>query len=240
MNADPGAGVRRTTVRDVMTTGVLSVGPDTPFREVATTLFAGAVRAVPVLDAGGRLLGVISEADLLVTAERLDPAADHPWWRHRPRHTGRPGPESKAGGSTARELMSAPAVTVAPTASVAAVARTMREQRLSWLPVTDTDGRVLGVLGRSDLLAVFLRDDGAIRAEVLDGVLDRMLHVDPMRISVEVADGVVTLTGQLDTRTDAVLAVQFVERLEGVAGVVDRLSYAVDAHDSDLDVAPLY
>jgi CBS-domain-containing membrane protein len=232
--------MRRTTVRDVMTTGVLSVGPDAPFREVATTLFAGAVRAVPVLDADGLLLGVISEADLLATAERLDPAPEYSWWRPRPRHIGRPGPQSKAGASTARELMSAPAVTVAPTATVAAAARAMREQRLSWLPVTDTDGRVLGVLGRSDLLAVFLRDDAEIRAEVVDGVLVGMLLVDPMRVSVGVVDGVVTIAGQLDTRTDAELAVRFVERLEGVVGVVDRLTYVVDAHDSDLDVAPLY
>lgn len=240
MDADPTAGVRHTTVRDVMTTGVLSVGPDTPFVEVATTLFSGAVRAVPVLDTDGLLLGVISEADLLVAAEQLDPLPDHPWWRHRPRHTGRPGPRSKAGATTARELMSAPAVTVAATATVAAAARAMRELRLSWLPVTDTDGRVLGVLGRSDLLAVFLRDDAEIRAEVVDGVLVGMLRANPMRVSVGVVDGVVTLAGQLDTRTDAVLAVQFIERLEGVVGVVDRLTYQVDAHDSDLDVAPLY
>jgi CBS domain-containing protein len=232
--------MRRTTVRDVMTTNVLSVGPDAPFRLIATTLFAGAVRAVPVLDADGLLLGVISEADLLVSAEHLDPVPDHPWWRHRPRHIGRPGPEVKAGGSTARELMSAPAVTVAPTATVAAAARAMREQRLSWLPVTDAEGRVLGVLGRSDLLAVFLRDDAAIRSEVVDGVLVGMLLVDPMRVSVGVVDGVVTVAGQLDTRTDAELAVRFIERLEGVVGVVDRLSYAVDARDADLDVAPLY
>jgi CBS-domain-containing membrane protein len=232
--------MRRTTVRDVMTTNVLSVGPEAPFRLIATTLFAGAVRAVPVLDADGLLLGVISEADLLAGAERLDPVPDHPWWRHRPRHTGRPGPEGKAGGSTARELMSAPAVTVAPTATVAAAARAMREQSLSWLPVTDAQGRVVGVLGRSDLLAVFLRDDAAIRSEVVDVVLRGMLLVDPMRVSVGVVDGVVTVAGQLDTRTDAVLAVRFIERLEGVVGVVDRLTYAVDAHDSDLDVAPLY
>ena len=223
-----------------MTTGVISVGPDTPFREVATTLFAGAVRAVPVLGADGRLLGVISEADLLASAESPDPEGDRPWWRHRPRHTGLHGPESRAGASTARELMSAPAVTVAATATVAAAARAMREQRLSWVPVTGPDGRLLGVLGRSDLLAVFLRDDAEIRTEVVDGVLAEMLLVDPMRVSVGVVDGVVTLAGQLDTRTDALLAVRFVERLEGVVGVVDELTYATDAHDSDLDVAPLY
>lgn len=157
MDADPGAGVRRTTVRDVMSTGVLSVGPDAPFLEITTTLFAGRGTGGPGPGPDGRLLAVISEADLLVTAERLDPIPDHPW-RHRRRHTGRPGPEGEGGGSIARGLMGSPAVTVAPTATVAAAARVMREQRLSWLPVTDIDGRVLGVLGCSDLLAVFLRD----------------------------------------------------------------------------------
>lgn len=228
------------TVGDVMTTGVLSVGPDTPLREIATTLFAGAVRAVPVLDADRRLLGVISEADLLLTAEHLEPVADHPWRRHRPRHTGRPGPQHRAGAATARELMSTPAVTVEPTATVAAAARTMRERRLSWLPVTDPAGRMVGVLGRSDLLAVFLRDDATIRAEVTDGVLAGMLLVDPARVSVEVVHGVVTLAGQLDTRTDAILAVRFVERLDGVVEVIDRLTYEVDARAADLDVAHLY
>jgi len=227
--------VHRMTVGDVMTTAVLSVGPDTSFREVATTLFAGAVRAVPVLDTEQRLLGVISEADLLAGAEQPEPTG----WRHRPRHTGRPGPHHRH-GTTAAELMSAPAVTIAPTATVAVAARTMRERSLSWLPVTDEDGRMVGVLGRSDLLAVFLRDDATIRAEVVDGVLAGMLLVDPARVAVEVTDGVVTLTGQLDTRTDAVLAAQFVERLDGVVEVVDRLTWETDARPSDLDVAHLY
>lgn len=227
--------MQRMTVGDVMTKDVLSVGPDTSFRDVATTLFAGAVRAVPVLDDERRLLGVISEADLLATTEQPEP----PRWGHRPRHTGRPGPQHRH-GTTARELMNTPAITAAPTATVAAAARTMRERSLSWLPVTDGGGRMVGVLGRSDLLAVFLRDDATIRAEIVDGVLVGMLLVDPARVSVEVADGVVTLAGQLDTRTDAVLTVRFVERLDGVVEVVDRLTYEVDAHPSDLDVAHLY
>lgn len=149
-----------------MTTGVIAVGPETPFREVATMLFAGAVRAVPVLDEERRLLGVVSEADLLLTAEHRDPAA------HRPRHTGRPGPGMKAGAATARELMTAPAVTTDPATTVAGAAR--------------------------------------------------------------------TLDGQLGTRTDAVLAARFVERVEGVVRVVDRLRWQADAHDADLDVAPLH
>ncbi len=226
------SGWRRTTVSDVMTSGVLSVGPAAHFTEIAAVLFTGAVRAVPVLDGDGRLLGVVSEADLLVTVEREEPADGRHRWR--PRHTQRPGPVAKAGARTARELMSAPAVTVAPDTTLARAARTMRERGLSWLPVVDTDGRVAGVLGRSDLLSVFMRDDAAIRAEVVEGVLLQTMLIDPVRVAVGVEDGVVTLTGELDTHMDAELAVRFVERVEGVVDVVDRLSWRVD----DRVVAP--
>lgn len=99
----------------------------------------------------------------------------------------------------------------------------MRERGLSWLPVVDPDGRVVGVLGRSDLISVFMRDDATIRAEVVDGVLLETMLVEPARVDVEVADGVVTLTGDLGTDRDAELAVRFVERVEGVVGVIDRL-----------------
>ncbi|MHA6781784.1 CBS domain-containing protein [Pseudonocardia saturnea] len=229
--------MRQTTVRDVMTTGVLSVGPDAAFTEVARVLSTGAVRAVPVLDQEGRLLGVVSEADLLATAE---PRQDRPWWRHRPRHTHRTGPQAKVGAGTARELMSAPAVTVGPSTTVARAARTMREHGLTWMPVVGPDGRVVGVLGRSDLLAVFLRSDAEIRTEVVDEVLGRMLLVDPTGISVEASDGVVTLSGEIDTRTDAILAVRFVERMEGVVEVVDRLRHRVDDRVATLPIDPLY
>ncbi|MCY7341178.1 MAG: BON domain-containing protein [Pseudonocardia sp.] len=106
------------------------------------------------------------------------------------------------------------------------------------MPVVDADGRMVVVLGRSDLLAVFLRRDGLIRREVVEEVLGRMLVVDPARIAIEVTDGIVTLTGELDTRVDVELAVRFVEHLEGVVGVEERLSCLAD--HTLLDVAPLY
>jgi CBS-domain-containing membrane protein len=233
--------MQHATVADVMTTSVVSVSPETPFAEIADVLFTNAVRAVPVLDESGRLLGVISEADLLVTAERGEPEPERPWWRRRPRHISRSAaPAGKAGASTARELMTTSVVTVSPEATVARAARLMRERGLSWLPVVDAHGAVVGVLGRSDLLRVFLRDDAAIKAEVVDDVFGRVLLVDPGRVSVEVADGVVTLEGELETRADAVVAVRFVERLDGVVGVVDRLRFRIDERLDDSRVAPLW
>jgi CBS domain-containing protein len=220
-----------------MTSGVLSVGPDAHFTDIATVLLTGAVRAVPVVDGDGRLLGVVSEADLLVTVEREEAADGRHRWR--PRHTQRPGPVAKVGARTARELMTAAAVTVAPDTTLARAARTMRERGLSWLPVVGLDGRVAGVLGRSDLLSVFLRDDAAIRAEVVEGVLLETMLIEPARVDVEVADGVVTLTGDLGTDRDAELAVRLVERVEGVVDVVDRLSRRVDGRVVTSRVDPL-
>lgn len=231
--------MRQTTVRDVMTTGVLSVGPGAAFTEVARVLSAGAVRAAPVLDEEAGC-SVWSPRPTCSPRRSGRSPGGPPWWRHRPRHIHRTGPQAKVGAGTARELMSAPAVTVGPRTTVARAARTMREHGLSWMPVVGPDGRVVGVLGRSDLLAVFLRSDTEIRTEVLDEVVGRMLFVDPTGISVEASDGVVTLSGEIDTRTDAVLAVRFAERMEGVVEVVDRLRHRVDDRVASLPIDPLY
>ena len=107
---------QRTTVADVMTTAVVSVPPHTPVPEVASTLFVAAVRAVPVLDDEGDLLGVISEADLMAAIAATEPA-EHRWWR--PRHVHRGVPVARPGARTAGDLMSAVLVTIDPGATVA-------------------------------------------------------------------------------------------------------------------------
>jgi len=96
------------------------------------------------------------------------------------------------------------------------------------MPVCDEAGRVVGVLARSDVLKDFLRDDASIRAEIVDDILRYVLLADPSAVKVEVAGGVVTLTGELDTRVDAQVAVRLTERVEGVAAVVDHLHYRTD------------
>ncbi|GAA2552655.1 CBS domain-containing protein [Pseudonocardia hydrocarbonoxydans] len=238
--ARPRPSVRRSTVADVMTTDVATVSPDATFAQVADVLATRRVRAVPVCDDDGVLLGAVSEADLLVTAERTDPAPERRWWRPRPRHTGRSAPAGAAGATTAAGLMSAPAVAVGPGATVAHAARLMREHGLAWLPVVERDGRVVGVLGRSDLLSVFDRDDDGIRAEIVVDVLGRLLGVGADRVSVDVTDGVVTLDGELDTRADARLAVRSAERVEGVVAVADRLGFRVDERSADLSEVRRY
>lgn len=212
--------LRRTLVRDVMTTAVGSVTPQATFDEVARVLLGRGVRAVPVLE-DGRPVGVVSEADLARTAERGDPRTllrPRGFWHRR----------DDARPTTAAELMTSPVVGVRPGASVAEASRLMHTRKVGWLAVLeqDADGvdRLVGVLGRSDVLRVFLRDDDDLRTEIVDQVFARMLMVDPTGLDIDVRDGVVTLVGEVPQPADAELAVGLVSRLEGVVAVVDRLS----------------
>lgn len=228
--------LRRTLVRDVMSTVVVSVTPDSTFDEVARALVGRGVRAVPVLD-DGRLIGVVSEADLARTGEQGDPQLalrTHGWWRRR--DPDRP--------TTAAELMSSPVISVGPDRSVAEASRLMRARGVGWLAVVEQeeqgDARLVGVLGRSDVLAVFLRDDHELQAEIVDQVFRRILLVDPTGLRVDVEDGVVTLAGEVPQQSDAELAAALVSRLEGVVAVENRLSYRfADASGGPLRV-PLF
>ncbi|GAA4990570.1 hypothetical protein GCM10025734_17500 [Kitasatospora paranensis] len=161
--------MRHRTVRDVMTSPAISVAPDTGFREIVALLDEYGITAVPVVDGAGHPIGVVSEADLLRTQEAQED------------HSGLlPGPPPRHGAPvTASGLMSAPAVCITGEASVVAAARTMHARNVKRLPVVDTDGRLVGVVARADLLRVFLRDDRAIRAEILEEVLGQVAGVSP-------------------------------------------------------------
>src|SRR4051794_24475441 len=157
----------RTKGSDVMAPDVVTASPDAWCAELARLLHGAGVRAVPIVDAAGLLMGVVSEADLMASAARPDTAPG----RWRARHVRRDQPEAKAGGTTAAELMTPFVEAVATTTTVATAARLMVERHLRWMPVCDAAGRVLGVVSRSDVLSVFLRDDESIRAEIADELL---------------------------------------------------------------------
>ena len=195
-----GSVMRHTTVAEVMSKRVVSVGPEDSFTDVARLLYTATISAVPVIGLDGALLGVVSDADLLATAARA--GGPEPLTAGPANALGR-GPRANVGARTAEELMTAPVETVTPQTGVAEAARKMLELGLRWMPVTDEVARIVGVVSRSDMLAVFLHDDASIRAEVVVDVLERTLLMDPARVEVEVRRGVVTLTGQLDTRADA-------------------------------------
>jgi CBS domain-containing protein len=213
----------RRRVRDVMTRDVVSVDEQTPFTEITRLLTDCCISAVPVLDPDGRVVGVVSEADLLLKEEYPEGLQG---WLLEGRH--RRATRVKAAGATAVELMTAPAITIGPDASVAEAARLLHRHRIKRLPVLDPAGPLLGIVSRADLLKVFLRSDAQIAQEVRQDVLRRALWVDPDTVGVEVDDGVVTLTGRLERRSLIPIAVRLVHGVDGVVEVVDRLGFELD------------
>ncbi|TMS00302.1 CBS domain-containing protein [Nonomuraea basaltis] len=224
----------RAKVSDVMTRDVASVNGSTPFKEVAEILIAHAVSAVPVVDAEGHVIGVVSEADLLRKEEFREQfyrEGYRPPLRARLRERmGREGHKAgeKALGDTAAELMTAPAVTITPADTTVEAARLMQEHGVKRLPVVDEDGTLLGIVSRHDLLKVFVRQDGDIAQEVREDVLDRSLWVDTDDVRIRVDRGVVTLSGSVNRRSDAEIATRMVQRVNGVVDVIDKLEWKED------------
>jgi CBS domain-containing protein len=201
---------------------VVSVTPETGYQKIADVLVSRSVSAVPVVDAAGHVLGVVSEADLLAKLEYADRVPRHPLAVRRLRSGW-----ARAAGDTAADLMSAPAVTIHAEATVSRAARLLDAARVKRLPVVDAEGRLLGVVSRRDLVRLYARTDDQIRACVVQDVV-RGLRVDPAGVEVGVRAGVVTLRGRVDRQETAAVLVSFTQATPGVVDVVDELTYAPD------------
>jgi CBS-domain-containing membrane protein len=219
-----GAAVRRWTVGDVMTRDVVCVGERTEYKDIVETLVRHGVSAVPVINTDGRILGVVSEADVL---HKMEFAGQEPH-RHLLERKQRRTMRAKAGGETAAELMTEPAVTIAPDATIGAAAMLMDEETVKRLPVVDADGGVVGIVSRSDLLRVYLRSDEEIRTEIEDQVLLRALWIEPGTITVTARKGVVSLAGTVDRRSTIPIVVRLVSTVAGVVEVENNLTYHYD------------
>ncbi|MCF2533823.1 CBS domain-containing protein [Yinghuangia soli] len=209
----------------LMTTEVVTVHTDTPFKEIVRVLGEHRVSAVPVLDQDKIVVGVVSEADLLRKEADSEGPARLPISVHTRR--GARAARSKAEGESAGDLMSAPAVTIERTATVGQAARAMEQHGVKRLPVTDR-GQLCGIVSRCDLLRVFLRADDAIREEIVDDVVRRDLWVDPATITVRVSDGVVHLEGELENKTLTRILARMCRGVDGVVQVHDHLTYTID------------
>ena len=211
-------------VRDVMTQEVVTVNEHASFKEVATLIAERRVSAVPVLDREGRVLGIVSEADLVLQEEYPQGPPEGRLFQSRRQRQAR----AKAAGGTAAELMTSPPVTIGPDASVAEAARLLHRHGIRRMPVVDPAGPLLGIVSRADLLKVFLRSDADITQEIREQVLLRSMWMDPDTIVVDVRDGGVTLLGQVERRTLIPITVSLVHGIDGVVDVVDRLSFELD------------
>ncbi|MFE2834736.1 CBS domain-containing protein [Streptomyces mirabilis] len=200
-------------VSDVMTHTVAAIGRKANFKEIVQLMEQWKVSALPVLEGEGRVIGVVSEADLLPKEEFRDSDPD--------RHTQlrRLSDLAKAGAVTAEDLMTAPAVTVQANATLAQAARTMAHAKVKRLPVVDEVGLLEGVVSRGDLLKVFLRDDEDIAEEVRREVVSYLFRAPLSPVRVQVHDGVVTLTGRVRDTSLVPVAARLVRAVEGVVDV---------------------
>ncbi|MEV7499625.1 CBS domain-containing protein [Streptomyces sp. NPDC093018] len=196
-----------------MTRAAVAVGRTALFKDIVARMEQWNVSALPVLEGDGRVVGVVSEADLLPKEEFRDSDPDRLTQRRRL------GDLAKAGGLTAEDLMSTPAVTVHADATLAEAARIMALKRVKRLPVVTAEGVLEGVVSRGDLLKVFLRDDRELADEIRREVLDVLFPAPVEPLHVVVVDGVVTLTGKVTDGTRIPLAVRMVRGVEGVVGV---------------------
>ncbi|GAA2904746.1 CBS domain-containing protein [Streptosporangium fragile] len=210
------------TVKDIMTERVISVSEDTCFKKIAEALVAHGASSVPVLDGDGRVIGVVSEDDLLHKEEFRERFQGG---GHRP--PDRRGAE-KAWGEVARDLMTTPAITIPVDASVVTAGRLMQEHGVKRLPVVDGHGRLMGIVSRHDVLKVFARPDRDIEREIRVNVLTRSLWMNTSRVAVAVENGVVTLSGRMVLRRDVELAVWMTRQVNGVVDVIDKLEWDRD------------
>jgi CBS domain-containing protein len=214
-----GAIAMNASVKDVMTTHVVAVRASAPFKEMAARLREHRVSAFPVLDEDNRVIGVVSEADLL-TKEALEYGVARGvagLLHHRE--------QAKAAGVTAADLMTKPPVTIGPNEPVTHAARLMYARRVKRLPVVDDSGRLVGIVSRADVLSVYSRPDARIRQAVIDEVIVGTVLTDPSRFTVTVTDGVVTVAGTPENASVGRDMIEEIRHVEGVVAVRDRLDY---------------
>ncbi len=206
-------------VKDVMTTCVVSVRETAKYKVIVGVLRQLHVSALPVLDQAGHLVGVVSEADLLLKEIDQEALGSHLI------SAGRGGERAKAAGVTAAELMTTPAVTIRPDDTLADAARLMHDRHVKRLPVVGQSGRLVGIVSRVDLLSVFDRPDSEIRDSVLKDIIAGDFALSPQAFDVQVTSGIVTITGQVETQAVAQQLRDTLRHAEGVVGVRSRLRF---------------
>jgi CBS domain-containing protein len=207
-----------------MTVRVHIAGPLTPFKILVRLIEENRISAIPVVDERGMPVGVVSESDLLLKERRGELESEgsplHLWRRRQEK--------AKADGTLAADLMTAPAITVGLQTSITEAARIMQERKVRRLVVVDARGRIAGIVSRSDLLQVFLRTDEDLHDEVVNRILPAVLPADAGAVEVDVESNVITLSGEVDRRSDADIVARLACEVDGVVDVINRLTFRWD------------
>lgn len=201
-------------VSDLMSREVLTATPETPLKEAAGLLARKGISGVPIVDDRGAVVGVLSEADVLVKAGGESRRGGFLAWFMEPDFD----LQDKITATTAGEAMSAPAITIGPDRPVHEAAALMVNESVNRLPVVE-DGALVGILTRADVVRAFTRTDTEIADEIREEIFRRTLWLEPGKVSMEVIDGAVRIEGEVETEADAELIPVFVTRVPGVVSV---------------------
>ena len=215
---------RHRTVMHVMTRRVHVASPLTPFKTLVRLIEDNRISAIPIVDEQGVPIGLVSESDLLLKErqQELDSKQNlvHPLKRRHDR--------AKAAGVLASELMTSPPITIECDAPLSEAARRMQDRNVRRLIVVDERGRIAGIVSRSDLLQVFLRTDEELRDEVVSQLIPTIILDAPEVVGVDVSCNVVTLSGEVDRKSDVEILTRLTRQLDGVVSVDDQLTYRWD------------
>ena len=185
---------------NIMSTPVVTVTPQTPAKQAAGLLTAHGFTALPVVDDDERLIGIVTEADLV--ADRFPPDA-----RSTHLNAGERRP-----GATVAEVMTSPVTGMAPGTDLAVLARALVDARIRAMPIVD-GSRVVGIVTRGDLVRTFARADTEIAADVRRHLA---IYGGPDRWHVQVRDGIVRIADEFDNETDRHVATRLAESVPGV------------------------
>lgn len=217
-------------VKDLMTRDVATVTRDTPLKEVARLLGQKGISGVPVVDGNGHVLGVVSEADVLLKERGPVQNGGRFSWFLEPRDA---TDTAKLAARTAGEAMTAPAITIGPERPASAAARIMIDRGVNRLPVVE-DEHLVGIVTRADLVRAFTRPDDVLLEEIRTEVVERALWIPRDQIDVTVTNGEVELSGEVESKTDAEVLERLASRVPGVVAVSSQLTWRSDERRVEL------
>jgi len=215
-------------VRDLMSTDPLTVSPDTPLKEAARMMVRNKVSGLPVIG-DGALVGIVTEADFL----RQEANRDQPYRFSLLDALFGEGPSEPPTVESVAEVMTEDLITATPEVTIGEAARVMATRGVKRLPVVDGDGVLVGIISRADVVNAFTKPDEIIEDEIREDIIRRLLFLDPADVGVTAEDGVVTLDGELENRTETRLLVELTRRVEGVVRVESQLTFLVDDQKAD-------
>ncbi len=220
-------------VRDVMTTEVVTATPETPLKDVAHLMIDHAVSGIPVVDRAGTVIGVVSEADLLVKERGAEAIHRRPLAGLFGDSKATKAQRDKVSAGLANQAMTSPAITIAPERPLRDAADLMIERKVNRLPVVGPDGELLGIVTRADVVRAFTRTDPELERIVREEILRRALWIEPYELQVHVTDGIVNIVGTVDRRSTAEVLESLIGQVDGVVAVDADLDWRLD--DSQME-----